>query len=83
MLPFTDTSLIWKYKPARPRFPLKTPNTITLPGTFMVLTENFGWYRDALLGRRNIFETPLTIVKVLLSLNITFLHSAAVQCRYF
>ena len=49
----------------------------------MVLSVNFGSYRDALLGRCTIIRTPLTIVKVLSSLNITFLYSAAVQCRYF
>ena len=49
----------------------------------MVLTVNFGSYCDALLGRRTIFGTPLTIVKVLLSLNITFLHFAAVHCQYY
>ena len=63
----------------------------------MVLTLNFGpyrdalrdelyeydEYRDALLGRHTIFGIPLTNVKMLSSLNITFLHSAAFQCRYF
>ena len=72
-----------KYKPAWPKFPLKAPHTITLPGCFVVLTVNLGSYRDRLLGRKTNFGTPLTSVKVLLSQNITFLHSAAVQCRYF
>ena len=49
----------------------------------MVYTVNFGSYRDALLRRRTIFETPLNSVKVLSSLNLSFLRSAAVQCRYF
>ena len=49
----------------------------------MVLTVNFGSYRDALLGRCTTFGTPLTIVKVLSSLNITFLYSAAIQCGCF
>ena len=49
----------------------------------MVLTVNVGSYRDTLFGRRTIFGTPLTIVKVLSSLNITFFYSAAVQCRCF
>ena len=47
----------------------------------MVLTVNFESYHDALLGRRTIFGTLLTIVKVLSSLNITFFYSAAVQCQ--
>ena len=72
-----------KYKPTWARFSMKAPHVITLPGCFVVLTENFGLYRDALLGLRINFGTPFITVKVLLSLNITFLHSAAVQCRYF
>ena len=44
---------------------------------------NFGSCCDALLGVLTIFDTLLTTVKVLLSLNIAFLHSEAVQCRYF
>ena len=83
MLPFIVTILGRKYKPARPKFPLKAPHTITPTGCFMVLTVNFGSYCDALLEQRTIFVTPLTSVKVLSSLNMTFFHSAAVQCRYF
>ena len=67
-----------EYKQARPRFLLKTPHTITLAGSFIILAVNFGSYRDALLGRRTIFGTPLTSVKVFWSLNLSFLHSAAV-----
>ena len=82
MLPLTFTFLEKKYKPFRPRFLLKAPHTITLPGCLTVLTVTFGSYRDEVLARRTIFRTPLTNVKVLLSLNIIFLHSATIQCRY-
>ena len=78
MLSFIVTFLGKKYKPARPRFPLKALHTITLPEHLMVLTVNFGSYRDATLGRRTIFGIPLISVKMLSSLNITFFHSAAV-----
>ena len=59
-----------------------TPHHYTA-GCFTVLTVNFGSNRDAVLGRRTIFGTPLTSLKVLSLLNITFLYSAAVQYQYF
>ena len=77
------SNIFRKYKPARPIFSLKASHTIILAGCFTGLTVNFRSNRDAILGRRTIFGTPLTSLKVLSSLNITFLHSAAVQYRYF
>ena len=78
MLPFIDTFLTRKYKPTRRRFSMKTPHTIIMPGSFMVLTVNFGSCCDALLRRPTIFGTPLTVVKVVSSPNIPFPLSAAV-----
>ena len=49
----------------------------------MVLTVNFGSYRDALLGRRTIFGTPFASVKVLSSPNMTFFILQLSNVDYF
>ena len=69
--------------PPRPTVPEKQPQTMTDAGCLTVLDVNLGSYLDASSGLLTRYPDDLKHLKVLSSLNITFIQSSAVQCLYF